>query len=156
MLFQLTLCLDLAWHTHMLHPYHYRAFTSKCVGKFLNHDDTIPEAELEQYVELTNDAWQFRNNPHGFRHSLKKTVNTILLKNMNKGPVVYIDGRIPNREETLFQGYYNTGGYEPTPTDNVIPSESMNNTKKSDIVGDHYDKNNTSFHDKRKSDPWLV
>jgi hypothetical protein len=135
----------------MLHPYHYHEFTLSSIGKFLNHDDTIPEAELQEYVELTNDAWEFRNNPRSFRHSLKKTMNMILLKNSSKDSMVYIDGRISNREEILFQDNYNSGGFEPTPTGDLIPNATTTNTKKTDILmRDSYDKKNTSFHDKRK------
>lgn len=135
----------------MLHPYYYHDFTLKSIGKFLNHDDTIPEADLQEYVELTNDAWEFRNNPRGFRYSLKKTVNTILLKNNSKTPVQYIDGRIPNREETLFQNRYNSGAFEPTPADDLVPGSNTDMKKNGTTLADGYDKKNTSFHDKRRA-----
>ncbi|CAG8636873.1 11775_t:CDS:2, partial [Ambispora leptoticha] len=40
-LFVPTLDIDLAWHTHMLHPSLYRNFTNKHMGRMINHDDTL-------------------------------------------------------------------------------------------------------------------
>ncbi|CAG8693780.1 11996_t:CDS:2, partial [Ambispora leptoticha] len=40
-LFVPTLDIDLAWHTHVLHPSLYRNFTNKHMGRMINHDDTL-------------------------------------------------------------------------------------------------------------------
>lgn len=45
----------------MLHHTHYRGFTTNFVGKMVNHDDTIPEAQLEKFVKDTNSAWKKRS-----------------------------------------------------------------------------------------------
>ncbi|CDH56061.1 predicted protein [Lichtheimia corymbifera JMRC:FSU:9682] len=58
-----TLEIDLAWHTHMLHPQAYRAFTIKRVRQYINHDDNIDPVKLARFAEGTNMLW--RNNYKG-------------------------------------------------------------------------------------------
>lgn len=57
-----TIEIDLAWHTHMLHPFEYRTFCMNYIYKIINHDDTIPEKQLEHYVDDTDKAWKRRND----------------------------------------------------------------------------------------------
>ncbi|KAI8140519.1 hypothetical protein BJV82DRAFT_671595 [Fennellomyces sp. T-0311] len=52
-----TLEIDLAWHTHMLHPQPYRAFTFKHITAMINHDDTISPETLREYADGTDKAW---------------------------------------------------------------------------------------------------
>lgn len=46
----------------MLHPFAYRQFCLHYVNRVINHDDTIPETKLENYVEDTDKAWKKRND----------------------------------------------------------------------------------------------
>lgn len=46
----------------MLHPYEYRTFCMSYIYKIINHDDTIPEKQLETYVDDTDKAWKKRND----------------------------------------------------------------------------------------------
>lgn len=45
----------------MLHHENYREFCHKHFHKLINHDDTIPEAKLKEYVEKTDLAWKERS-----------------------------------------------------------------------------------------------
>ncbi|CAO3615681.1 unnamed protein product [Mucor hiemalis] len=56
-----TIEIDLAWHTHMLHHKKYRLFCFEYIGKLINHDENIPETELEAFVVKTDQAWKKRN-----------------------------------------------------------------------------------------------
>ncbi|KAM7186669.1 hypothetical protein V8F20_011302 [Naviculisporaceae sp. PSN 640] len=54
-----TLDVDLAWHTHQLSPPAYFAHaTSKCHGKFIDHDDKINEDTLSAQFEWTSKTYQ--------------------------------------------------------------------------------------------------
>ncbi|KAI7861046.1 hypothetical protein BDC45DRAFT_409736, partial [Circinella umbellata] len=53
-----TLEIDLAWHTHMLHPYKYRIFTFKYTRQYVNHDDNIVPERLSEFVKSTDKAWR--------------------------------------------------------------------------------------------------
>ncbi|KAI9219176.1 hypothetical protein BC828DRAFT_349637 [Blastocladiella britannica] len=52
-----TLDIDLAWHTHQLHPTRYCAYTTKILGGVLNHDDTIAKPKLGNGFEKTALMW---------------------------------------------------------------------------------------------------
>ncbi|KAI9488896.1 hypothetical protein BDB00DRAFT_846139 [Zychaea mexicana] len=56
-----TLEIDLAWHTHMLHPATYRTFTFKYTGQYVNHDDNIVPEKLKTYADGTDKAWRAKN-----------------------------------------------------------------------------------------------
>ncbi|KAI7887152.1 hypothetical protein K492DRAFT_189568 [Lichtheimia hyalospora FSU 10163] len=53
-----TLEIDLAWHTHMLHPQIYRAFTIKKLRQYINHDDNIDPVKLAKFASGTNMLWR--------------------------------------------------------------------------------------------------
>ncbi|KAF9932281.1 hypothetical protein FBU30_008576 [Linnemannia zychae] len=55
-----TLDIDLAWHTHMLSPAHYRHFQLVHYGHVMNHDDTIQATSTmtKQDFIRTADLWQ--------------------------------------------------------------------------------------------------
>ncbi|KAG0213008.1 hypothetical protein BGX33_003195 [Mortierella sp. NVP41] len=55
-----TLDIDLAWHTHMLSPAHYRHFQLVHYGRVLNHDDTVQATSTmtKQDFVRTADLWQ--------------------------------------------------------------------------------------------------
>ena len=56
-----TLEIDLAWHTHMLHPSTYRLFTFKYTGQYVNHDDNIVPEQLSKFVKDTDKVWRETN-----------------------------------------------------------------------------------------------
>ncbi|KAI9250523.1 hypothetical protein BDA99DRAFT_209677 [Phascolomyces articulosus] len=56
-----TLEIDLAWHTHMLHPAAYRIFTFKYTGQYVNHDDNIVPERLKQFADGTDKVWRETN-----------------------------------------------------------------------------------------------
>jgi len=148
---------DLAWHTHMLFPDSYRKFTSKFLGKFLNHDDTIPESRLDQYIKDTDYAWKSRleNRGQGAENTTKNTSEpvpmpkrtnrvTIKLKNLFKKADSDTAQSLSSDMKT-FKGRYNAGTYQPSPA--YKPTDNDNQSVKQDT--DVYDVENTSFHDKR-------
>lgn len=55
-----TLDIDLAWHTHMLSPAHYRQFQLVHYGRVLNHDDTVQATSsmTKQDFRRTAEMWQ--------------------------------------------------------------------------------------------------
>ncbi|KAK0719288.1 hypothetical protein B0H67DRAFT_149849 [Lasiosphaeris hirsuta] len=53
-----TLDVDLAWHTHQLSPSAYYTFAVSETGKFINHDDKIPEDTLSVQFEWTSRVYQ--------------------------------------------------------------------------------------------------
>ncbi|KAG1110479.1 hypothetical protein G6F42_015321 [Rhizopus arrhizus] len=149
--------IDLAWHTHMLFPDSYRKFTSKFLGKFLNHDDTIPESRLDQYIKDTDYAWKSRleNRGQGAENTTKNTSEpvpmpkrtnrvTIKLKNLFKKADSDTAQSLSSDMKT-FKGRYNAGTYQPSPA--YKPTDNDNQSVKQDT--DVYDVENTSFHDKR-------
>lgn len=161
---------DLAWHTHMLHHKSYKNFCISRIGRMINHDDTIPEAELNEYVQKTNIAWRSRNesrlpsdsiastsNPAGKeerkKYNLKGKFQSLLTNKKSHTKSGYLT------EMEIFKGAFSTGRYTSSPSyqpqfeakvdikasvtnDNVI-------TKK---VGEviQYDTEKVSFHDKSK------
>ncbi|KAI8140520.1 hypothetical protein BJV82DRAFT_622892 [Fennellomyces sp. T-0311] len=66
-----TLEIDLAWHTHMLHPVMYRRFTFYHIGRMVNHDDSISPDRLKIYAEATDKAWR-----HNIGHNLINNSST--------------------------------------------------------------------------------
>ncbi|KNE64858.1 hypothetical protein AMAG_10193 [Allomyces macrogynus ATCC 38327] len=52
-----TLDIDLAWHTHQLHPRRYADYTLNKLGAVLNHDDTIESPRLKNGFTKTARAW---------------------------------------------------------------------------------------------------
>ncbi|KAG0220625.1 hypothetical protein BGX31_010775 [Mortierella sp. GBA43] len=55
-----TLDIDLAWHTHMLSPAHYRQYQLTHYGRVLNHDDTVQATSsmTKQDFVRTASLWQ--------------------------------------------------------------------------------------------------
>ncbi|KAG0209006.1 hypothetical protein BGX28_000190 [Mortierella sp. GBA30] len=55
-----TLDIDLAWHTHMLSPPHYRQYQLVRYGRVLNHDDTVQATSTmtKQDFVRTAELWQ--------------------------------------------------------------------------------------------------
>ncbi|KAJ8653623.1 hypothetical protein O0I10_010773 [Lichtheimia ornata] len=53
-----TLEIDLAWHTHMLHPQKYREYTLQRVRQYVNHDDNIDPVQLAKFEATTNKLWK--------------------------------------------------------------------------------------------------
>jgi hypothetical protein len=50
--------IDLIWHTHQLFPVEYRRWCFENLGKYINHDDTVPENDLAVGLQQTVDVWQ--------------------------------------------------------------------------------------------------
>lgn len=145
----------------MLFPNAYRKFTVKFLRRFLNHDDTIPEAQLQKYVENTDHAWKshakkkqdknsaVQNAPTPSTPKTEKSLKMKLksiFKKKNFLPV-HPDGRALIDEEKEFKGYYNAGTYQASP-----PYDPTGNSEHIEEELDTYDVENTSFHDKRKID----
>ncbi|KAG2236543.1 hypothetical protein INT48_000843 [Thamnidium elegans] len=164
--------IDLAWHTHMLHHGNYSMFCSRFTGKIINHDDTIPEKELESYVKKTDMAWHDRNERRKMAHStdvapvskpvmqksgIKNKLKLILSTSRSKTDISpenirnqlahknkYID------EKALFGDRYTVGTYRTTPPYKRSATVSTG-SEKSDVninIAD-YDTEKISFHDKR-------
>lgn len=145
----------------MLFPNNYRKFTVKFLRKFLNHDDTIPESQLQKYVENTDHAWKshtekkqeeataIQNAPTAPAPKIEKSIKIKLKSIFKKKNLLLVrsDGRALIGEEKEFRGYYNAGTYQASPAYNP----TGNNEHIEEDV-DTYDVENTSFHDKRKTD----
>lgn len=78
---------DLAWHAHMISSEHYRKFCLEHIGRVINHDDSIPESKLQEYVKETNQALYAAKVPYGidgvaidveatFRYKTKRMIQT--------------------------------------------------------------------------------
>ena len=52
-----TVPIDLVWHTHQQHSARYGPECVAIAGHFLDHDDDVAGAELEQATEATGAAW---------------------------------------------------------------------------------------------------
>nr|OQO18597.1 hypothetical protein B0A51_12085 [Rachicladosporium sp. CCFEE 5018] len=53
-----TLDVDLAWHTHQLHPTSYFAYTIDVTRQFIDHDDKVPETQLNDAFAWTSKYYQ--------------------------------------------------------------------------------------------------
>ncbi|KAI8802171.1 hypothetical protein BJ742DRAFT_664467, partial [Cladochytrium replicatum] len=53
-----TLDIDLAWHTHQLHPGRYQNYGIQNVGRIINHDDSIEETSLAAGFDGTSTHWR--------------------------------------------------------------------------------------------------
>ncbi|KAM3458239.1 hypothetical protein NHJ6243_007461 [Beauveria neobassiana] len=53
-----TLDVDLAWHTHQLHPQSYYQHTVRRMSKFIDHDDKIDEGKLGEAFAFTTKKYQ--------------------------------------------------------------------------------------------------
>ena len=53
--------MDLIWHSHLLHPLAYKQDTSKVLGMFMNHDDSLDDrtedSKLSKAHKKTKDLW---------------------------------------------------------------------------------------------------
>lgn len=109
----------------MLHHTNYHTMCLELIGKMINHDDTIPEDDLANYVEKTDKAWEARN---------KK------LKAARIPPPLPIHGLTPIKEEQKKEnkdvkkaGFRNkikafvskTGGLETKPQNRPIPKKRV-------------------------------
>ena len=56
-----TLEIDLAWHTHMLHPLSYRTYTLRFLKRMINHDDNIAPDKLKEYSKGTEKLWNIKH-----------------------------------------------------------------------------------------------
>ncbi|CAG8479664.1 9089_t:CDS:2 [Ambispora leptoticha] len=79
-LFVPTLDIDLAWHTHILHPLLYRNFTIKHMGRVINHDDTLAEKTLTDGFTKTSQAWYKK-----YRESYRTLLSLILVAELDVG-----------------------------------------------------------------------
>ncbi|KND00060.1 uncharacterized protein SPPG_04403 [Spizellomyces punctatus DAOM BR117] len=53
-----TLDIDLAWHTHQLHPSHYQQYGLKHLRRIINHDDTVSNSHLKNSFAHTARLWK--------------------------------------------------------------------------------------------------
>jgi hypothetical protein len=123
------------------------------MGKIVNHDDTIPEAQLKKHVERTGQAWEelvrTRNEAYVESQKLNEKLKRVFVPRSNRN--VYIDGRLCNNEEKAFQGSYNSGSYESSPEYDPTHHHKKNKNKVIEPNSeDEYDDEKTSFHDKSK------
>ena len=101
-----TLEIDLAWHTHMLHPFTYRTFTLKYTGQYVNHDDNIVPEQLSKFVKDTDKAWREANGHNLITdagdHNEKKATKSSFFGKMRKAftsdisPYDYTPGSLPD------------------------------------------------------------
>lgn len=133
----------------MLFPDSYRKFTTGYMGKFLNHDDTIPESQLQQYVENTDQAWKFSIER---KNEATSNVDNAPLPKASKNLKKKFKGIFTTKRDTmvdsekLFQDSYNPGSFQVSP-----PYESINDNKNyNKEETDKYNAINASFHDRRK------
>jgi hypothetical protein len=120
----------------MLHPHHYRNFTMKCLGKFLNHDDTIPETELQYYAENTDHAWKkFESDRRKEEGKLTSKIMSLLKRSSSTATTKKEKNRALTQEEVAFKGYYQIG---ESPGGNGSAQEKS-----------LFSKSNTSYHDNR-------
>lgn len=55
-----TLDIDLVWHTHQCSPLRYCMITQEVAGKFVNHDDSIVQSELDTALTDTRAMYRMR------------------------------------------------------------------------------------------------
>lgn len=55
-----TLAIDMVWHAHMNHPRFYAEVTMKRCGFVLDHNDDVPDDQLETHRATTRAAWNGR------------------------------------------------------------------------------------------------
>ncbi|GAA5815491.1 hypothetical protein MFLAVUS_009003 [Mucor flavus] len=176
--YEIDLSTDLAWHTHMLHYGNYNTFCSGFIGKIINHDDTIPEKELENYVKKTDMAWQARNEKREMassthispvapvvkpvvteekrESSFKIKLKLILSASKSKTDIspenIHNQSTRKNKyvdEKSLFGDKYTVGTYRTTPPYKRTASVSNGSEKNdADINIADYDTEKISFHDK--------
>lgn len=171
---------DLAWHTHMLHHGNYSMFCSGFIGNIINHDDTIPEKELKNYVKKTDMAWHARNEKRKManstyvtpvtpvakpvvteekrKSSIKKKLKLILSTSRSKTDIspenIHNKSTRKNKyvdEKSLFGDRYTVGTYRTTPSYKRSATVSTGSEKNdADINIADYDTEKISFHDKSK------
>ncbi|GAA5796751.1 hypothetical protein HPULCUR_002126 [Helicostylum pulchrum] len=171
--------IDLAWHTHMLHHGNYSMFCSGFIGNIINHDDTIPEKELKNYVKKTDMAWHARNEKRKManstyvtpvtpvakpvvteekrKSSIKKKLKLILSTSRSKTDIspenIHNKSTRKNKyvdEKSLFGDRYTVGTYRTTPSYKRSATVSTGSEKNdADINIADYDTEKISFHDKR-------
>lgn len=162
-----TIEIDLAWHTHMLHHKSYRTFSVVRIGRLINHDDTIPEAELNEYVQETNVAWRKRNESRLSSNLAEESSNNNEEKRKSnlKGKLQSILGNKKfgksngyRTEVDMFKGAFSTGRYTSSPPyqpqlDKKVEGSEYSKTDNtvSTKIGEltQYDTEKISFHDRR-------
>eukprot|EP00301_Raphidiophrys_heterophryoidea_P013581 c21035_g1_i1.p1 GENE.c21035_g1_i1~~c21035_g1_i1.p1 ORF type:complete len:310 (+),score=76.86 c21035_g1_i1:66-995(+) len=53
-----TIPIDLIWHTHMNLAREYHSDTTRIAGRFVNHNDEIPEHMLQRSFAITAERWK--------------------------------------------------------------------------------------------------
>lgn len=129
----------------MLFPDSYCEFTIGYTGKFLNHDDTIPESHLQQYAENTDQAWKFsighKNKVVGNADSAHLIKSNKSLKKKFKSIFTKTEEDMMVDLEKLFQDSYHAGSFQVSP-----PYDSTNNNKNKEKEGtDKYDATMLAF-----------
>lgn len=66
--------IDLAWHTHMLHPKNYRKFTLKHLKVILSHDDNIAPEDISLYIEKFELAKRYFQKEEGVATKNRKSI----------------------------------------------------------------------------------
>lgn len=146
----------------MLHPDNYRIFCYKYIGNLINHDDNIPEEELQQYVQKTSLAWDARQekrdssyasiieskSDYSHKFGFKTRFLSIMFEISNDGESSgnFKNGFVP--EKKYFKGRYIPGTYKSSPayTPSLSTPEKDSTEKASKILT--YDETKISFHDK--------
>ncbi|KAI7861026.1 hypothetical protein BDC45DRAFT_11584 [Circinella umbellata] len=103
-----TLEIDLAWHTHMLHPSTYRLFTFTYTRQYVNHDDNIVPERLSEFVKGTDKAWREINGQnlimsHGEGRKEKASFFGKIRKalNISVSPYDYTPGSLPDPSDKV-------------------------------------------------------
>lgn len=52
-----TIAIDMIWHSHMMVPEAYTRDMITNIGYIVNHDDSIPDEDLEESKQATQKAW---------------------------------------------------------------------------------------------------
>ncbi|KAI8808362.1 hypothetical protein BJ742DRAFT_288865 [Cladochytrium replicatum] len=93
-----TLDLDLAWHTHQLHPHRYQSYGIQNAGRIINHDDSIEMSSLSTGYDITSSRWKSVFNEDysqdlpdikgkkstGFSHSMRLPLKSIFSGSKSK------------------------------------------------------------------------
>lgn len=128
----------------MLHHKKYCSFTFSLTKSIVNHDDALPESELNEYTEKTNQLWIARSRKKKLAGPFKELSSLIKRE------------AVTSAEERCFKDTYIPGSFECTAEYKPRKTHAKINNKTVVETGKNLKREDTSFHDKRNTHLELV
>ncbi|KAJ6783587.1 hypothetical protein PWT90_08463 [Aphanocladium album] len=115
-----TLDVDLAWHTHQLHPQSYYQYTVRKMSKFIDHDDKIDEGALGEAFTFTTKKYQ------EFYGEVYSECTCWYCETVRSSLVSSMSSLLKTKDHKLAESFHTSGVAKLCPPDNSAHVSSHN------------------------------